>query len=62
VGPIEGDGGYRVIRVEEIRRVVSPYEKVKEEAKNALYEQKLENAYRTWLQALRNDSHIENRL
>jgi hypothetical protein len=27
-----------------------------------LYEQKTENTYRSWLQALRGDSHIENRL
>ena len=27
-----------------------------------LYEQKVENTYRSWLQSLRGDSHIENRL
>jgi hypothetical protein len=35
---------------------------VKDEIAKMLFEQKLENAYRTWLQTLRTGSHIENRL
>ena len=55
-------GGFRIIRVEEIRTPVKPYEKVKDEIMNTLYQQKTENTYRSWLQTLRGDSHIENRL
>jgi hypothetical protein len=41
---------------------VRPFEKVKEEISRLLFEQKMENTYRTFLQSLRSDSHIENRL
>lgn len=55
-------GGYNVIKLEEVRTPVRPFEKVKDEIMKTLYEQKVENTYRSWLQALRGDSHIENRL
>jgi peptidyl-prolyl cis-trans isomerase SurA len=55
-------GGYNIIKLEEVRTPVKPFEKVKDEIMKTLYEQKLENTYRSWLQALRGESHIENRL
>ncbi len=55
-------GGYNIIKLEEIRTPVKPFEKVKDEIMQTLYQQKVENTYRSWLQALRGDSHIENRL
>ena len=55
-------GGYNVIKLEEVRTPVRPFEKVKDEIMKTLYEQKVENTYRSWLQALRGESHIENRL
>jgi len=55
-------GGYHIIRLEEVRTPVRPFEKVKDEIMKTLYEQKTENTYRGWLQSLRGDSHIENRL
>jgi len=61
-GPLLSAGGYHIIRLEEIRTPVAPFAKVKDGIQAALYQQKLENAYRTWLQALRGDTHIENRL
>ncbi|HMK42993.1 MAG TPA: peptidylprolyl isomerase [Dissulfurispiraceae bacterium] len=61
-GPLKCAGGYNVIRLEEIRTPVQPFEKVKDEIMKTLYEQKVENTYRSWLQSLRSDSHIENRL
>jgi peptidyl-prolyl cis-trans isomerase SurA len=61
-GPIRFAGGFHIIRLEEIRTPVLPFEKVKDEITKMLYEQKMENTYRTWLQTLRSDSHIENRL
>jgi len=61
-GPIKFAGGYNVIKLEEIRTPVLPFEKVKEDIMKSLYEQKVENTYRSWLQTLRSDSHIENRL
>ena len=61
-GPIQCAGGFHVIRLEEIRTQVKPFEKVKDEIAKMLYEQKSENTYRTWLQTLRSESLIENRL
>jgi peptidyl-prolyl cis-trans isomerase SurA len=61
-GPILYGGGVHVFRLEETRKPVKAYEKVKEEITKMLYEQKMENTYRTWLQTLRSDSTIENRL
>jgi peptidyl-prolyl cis-trans isomerase SurA len=61
-GPIQCAGGYHIIRLEEVRTPVRPYDKVKEEIMNMLYQQKLENTYRSWLQTLRSDTNIENRL
>lgn len=61
-GPIESASGFRIIRLEEVRNPSIPFEKVKEEIRNNLYQQKLEYAYRTWLQSLRNNAHIENKL
>ena len=61
-GPVRTAEGFQVIRVEAVRTPVRPYEKVKDEITKMLYEQKMENTYRAWLQTLRSDSHIENRL
>jgi parvulin-like peptidyl-prolyl isomerase len=61
-GPILCAGGFHIIRLEEVRTPVKPYEKVKEEITKMLFEQKMENTYRTWLQTLRSDSNIENKL
>jgi peptidyl-prolyl cis-trans isomerase SurA len=61
-GPIQCAGGFHVIRLEEIRTQVTPFEKVKDEIAKMLFDQKTENTYRTWLQTLRSDSLIENRL
>jgi peptidyl-prolyl cis-trans isomerase SurA len=61
-GPLQCAGGYHIIRLEEVRTPAMPYEKVKDEITNSLYQQKMENTYRSWLQTLRSDSHIENRL
>jgi peptidyl-prolyl cis-trans isomerase SurA len=60
--PLKFAGGYNVIKLEEVRTPVRPFEKVKDEIMKTLYEQKVENTYRSWLQTLRSDSHIENRL
>ncbi len=61
-GPLLCAGGFHIIRLEEIRTPVKPFEKVKDEITNTLYQQKVENTYRSWLQTLRSDSTIENRL
>lgn len=61
-GPVLFAGGFNVIKLEEVRRPVKPFEKVKDEISKMLYEQKMENTYRTWLQSLRSDSNIENKL
>ncbi len=61
-GPLPCAGGFHIIRLEEIRTPVRPFDKVKDEITKMLYEQKVENTYRSWLQTLRGDSHIENRL
>jgi len=61
-GPLKAADGFYIIRVEEIRTPVSPFEKVKDEIQKALYDQKMENTYRAFLQSLRSEAHIENRL
>ena len=61
-GPVRFGGGLHIIRLEEVRRPVAPFDKVKEEITRMLYEQKLESSYRTWLQSLRSDANIENKL
>lgn len=61
-GPILCAGAYRVLRLEETRTPLKPFEKVKDEILSVLYQEKMENTYRSWLQTLRSDSHIENRL
>jgi len=61
-GPLLCAGGFHIIRLEDLRTPVKSFEKVKEEIMNTLYQQKVENTYRTWLQTLRSDSNIENRL
>ena len=61
-GPLQSAAGYHIIRLEEVRTPVTPFDRVKDEIQSTLYQQKLENTYRTWLQTLRGDSHIENRL
>jgi peptidyl-prolyl cis-trans isomerase SurA len=60
--PFQAAGGFNIVRLEEVRTPVKPYEKVKDEIMNALYQEKMENTYRGWLQTLRSDAHIENRL
>ncbi|HTF99955.1 MAG TPA: peptidyl-prolyl cis-trans isomerase [Nitrospirota bacterium] len=55
-------GAYRIFKLEEIRTPLKPFEKVKDEIMTTLYQEKVENTYRTWLQTLRSESHIENRL
>lgn len=61
-GPLQCAGGYHIIRLEEVRTQIKPFEKVRDEISNSLFQQKMENTYRSWLQTLRSDSHIENRL
>jgi peptidyl-prolyl cis-trans isomerase SurA len=61
-GPLHCAGGFQIIKLEEIRTPVKPFEKVKDEITKMLYELKVENTYRTWLQTLRSESNIENRL
>jgi len=61
-GPLQSADGFYLIRVEEVRTPVRPFEKVKDEIQKMLYEQKMENTYRTFLQSLRSEAHIENRL
>ncbi|MDH4162827.1 MAG: peptidyl-prolyl cis-trans isomerase [Nitrospirota bacterium] len=61
-GPVKSADGYHLVRLEETRTPVQPFEKVREEIARTLGEQKLENTYRAWLQTLRTESHIENRL
>ena len=61
-GPLRFAGGYNVIKLEEVRTPARPFESVKDEIMKTLFEQKMENTYRGWLQTLRSESHIENRL
>lgn len=61
-GPVRIEDGFHILRVEEIRTPVLPFEKVKDEIQKVLFEQKLENTYRSFLQGLRSEAHIENRL
>ncbi len=61
-GPVEAAGGFNVFKLEEVRSPVRPFAKVKDEITKMLYEQKVENTYRTWLQSLRGDANIENKL
>lgn len=61
-GPLRTDDGFQIIRLEEIRAPRQPFEKVRDEILRTLSDQKLENGYRAWLQTLRTDAHIENRL
>jgi peptidyl-prolyl cis-trans isomerase SurA len=60
--PFLCNGGYHIIKLVEVRTPVKPYEKVKDEIMSMLYQQKVENSYRSWRQALRSDANIENRL
>jgi peptidyl-prolyl cis-trans isomerase SurA len=61
-GPVRTGDGFQIIRLEEVRTPVRPYDQVKDDISKQLYEQKMENFYRSWLQSLRSESHIENRL
>ena len=61
-GPLRTEDGMQIIRLEEVRTPRQPYEKVREQILRTLGEQKMENNYRAWLQTLRTDAHIENRL
>lgn len=62
VGPVQSSMGFHIIKIEEIRKPVRPFEQVKDEIANLIYKQKIEIAYRSWLQTLRSESYIENRL
>ncbi len=55
-------GSFRIIRLEEVRTPRQPFEKVKDGIMKTLYDQKMDHTYRSWLQTLRNESHIDNRL
>jgi len=61
-GPVRCSDGFHILRLEDVRTPVLPFEKVKEEINRMLFEQKMENTYRMFLQTLRSESHIENRL
>jgi peptidyl-prolyl cis-trans isomerase SurA len=61
-GPVRTADGFQIIHVEDVRTPSVPFEKVKDEITKTLFEQKMDNSYRTWLQTLRTDAHIENRL
>jgi len=61
-GPLRTNSGFHIIRLEDVRTPVKPLDQVREEIANSLYQQKMENNYRVWLQTLRNESHVENRL
>ena len=61
-GPIQCPAGFQIIRLEDVRTPVKPFEQVKDEITSKIYQQKVENTYHTWLQTIRSESHIENRL
>ena len=61
-GPLQAADGFYIIRIEETRTPVKPFERVKDEIQKTLHDQKLENAYRAFHQSLRSEAHIENRL
>lgn len=61
-GPLRTEDGFQIIRLEEVRTPKRLFEQVKDEIYRQLFDQKMENTYRTFLQGLRSDSHIENRL
>ncbi len=61
-GPVRSSLGFHIIRLEEVRSRMVPFEKVREEISTTLLNQKLESTYRNWLQTLRSESTIENRL
>jgi peptidyl-prolyl cis-trans isomerase SurA len=61
-GPVRSSIGFHILRLEEVRSRVIPFEKVREEISATLFNQKLESTYRNWLQTLRSESTIENRL
>ncbi len=61
-GPLRTNSGFHIIRLEDVRTPVKPLDQVRDEIANSLYMQKMENNYRVWLQTLRNESHVENRL
>jgi peptidyl-prolyl cis-trans isomerase SurA len=61
-GPLQCEAGFHIIRLEEVRTPLKPLAAVRDEIANQIYQQKIENSYRTWLQTLRSESHIEMRL
>ncbi len=60
--PFRCTGGIRVVQVTDIRTPEKSFAQVKDTITDRLYQQKLMNTYRTWLQSLRTDAHIENLL
>ncbi len=61
-GPVKSADGFHIIRLEEVRTPVRSFEDVKDEITKLLFDQKMRNSYQAWLQTLRSDSQIENRL
>jgi len=61
-GPIKTDAGYHIIRLEDVRTPIQPFERAKKEISQIILRQKMETTYREWLQALRNETHIEIKL
>jgi peptidyl-prolyl cis-trans isomerase SurA len=61
-GPLQSSDGFRIIKLEGVRKPIRPFSEVKDEIANAVFQQKIETTYRAWLQSLRSEAHIENRL
>lgn len=61
-GPLQSNDGFRIIKLEGVRNPIKPFSEVKDEIANTVLQQKIETTYRAWLQSLRSESHIENRL
>jgi parvulin-like peptidyl-prolyl isomerase len=61
-GPLQSNDGFRIIKLEGVRKPIRPFPEVRDEIANTVIQQKIETTYRAWLQTLRSESHIENRL
>lgn len=61
-GPLQSGDGFRIIKLEGVRKPIKPFSEVREEIATTVFQQKIETTYRAWLQTLRSESHIENRL